>query len=60
MTLYASHRFSVGQRVSCAGKGPRAYTVLAQFAGRDGPEYEIASSHGRLRQVVAERELTYR
>jgi hypothetical protein len=60
MTLYASHRFSVGQRVSCLGKSPRSYMVTGQLAGRDGPEYEITSSDGRLRQVVAERELTYR
>jgi hypothetical protein len=60
MTLYATHRFSVGQLVSCPGKFPSTCKVIAQIAGRDGPEYEIASSDGRLHKVVAERELTYR
>jgi hypothetical protein len=60
MTLYATHRFSVGLWVSCPSKALSSCKVLAQITGRDGPEYEIASFDGHLRKVVAESELTYR
>ena len=54
MTVYATHRFSVGQRVMRASE---ACEVIARLKGPHGPEYRVRS--GRSETVVGERELTY-
>jgi len=59
MTQYATHRFSVGQQVACATKGPSSCEVTALVAGRHGPEYRIRCSDDSREAVVAERELAY-
>ena len=59
MTLYATHRFNVGQLVSCPANAPTGCTVLTQIAGRDGPAYEVVFEGGARRKVVQEGELTY-
>ncbi len=58
MTIYATHRFSVGQEVTRFGETPISCQVIAQIAGSNGPEYRIR--FGTSEAVVAERELTYR
>ena len=58
MTLYATHRFSVGQQVACPGRDTTQYLVTGQIKGPGGPRYRIRSSDGS-RGVVAERELAY-
>lgn len=54
MTLYATHRFNVGQQVIRSGE---TCEVLAQIDGPKGPEYRVRS--GTSETVVGERELTY-
>jgi hypothetical protein len=57
MTVYATHRFSVGQRVARLPE-TSACEVLALVDGPQGPEYRIKSHQGP-ETVVAERDLTY-
>jgi hypothetical protein len=54
MTEYATHRFSVGQRVMWSGE---TFEVIAQIEGSKGPEYRVRS--GNSEAMVGERELTY-
>jgi hypothetical protein len=54
MTLYATHRFNVGQRVIRSGE---RCEIIAQIDGSKGPEYKVRS--GSSETVVGERELTY-
>jgi hypothetical protein len=54
MTIYATHRFNVGQRVIRSGE---ICEVIAQIDGPKGPEYRVRS--GTSEAVVGERELTY-
>jgi hypothetical protein len=54
MTIYATHRFDVGQRVIRSGA---TCEVIAQIDGPKGPEYRVRS--GTSETVVGERELTY-
>ena len=60
MTRFATHRFSVGQPVSCAGKSTGSCKVEAQTSGQSGAEYSITCSDGRTHKGVPEREVTYR
>jgi len=55
MTVYATHRFSVGQQVM---RSDKAFEVMAQIDGPNGPEYRLRS--GTSETVASERELTYR
>jgi hypothetical protein len=57
MTDYATHRFSVGQKVTHSGEPPSFGQVVAQLAGADGPEYRVR--FGRSENIVHEREPTY-
>jgi len=60
MTQYATHRFGVGQQVVRRGTNPDTCEVIALLAGRNGPEYRVASRDDRSQAaVVAETELTY-
>lgn len=54
MTVYATHRFSVGQQVM---RSEETFEVIAQIDGSTGPEYRIRS--GSSEAVVGERELAY-
>jgi hypothetical protein len=54
MTVFATHRFSVGQQVM---RSRETCEVIAQIDGSKGPEYRIRS--GNSETVVGERELTY-
>ncbi len=54
MTIFATHRFSVGQQVM---RAEEAFEVVAQIDGPNGPEYRLRS--GTSETVVGERELTY-
>jgi hypothetical protein len=58
MTAYATHRFSVGQRVVRLVETSTPCEVLALMDGADGPEYRIKSDRNP-EAVVAERDLTY-
>ena len=53
MTVYATHRFSVGQQVMRSGE---TFEVIAQINGSNGPEYRVRSVNSEA--VVGERELT--
>jgi hypothetical protein len=57
MTVYATHRFSVGQRVTRLAEASTSCEVLA-LVGADGPEYRIKPERG-AETVVAERDLSY-
>jgi hypothetical protein len=57
MTFHATHRFNVGQLVSCPGNDPAACKVTSQIAG---PAYEVEFVEGGQRKVVPEGELIYR
>ncbi len=54
MTVYATHRFSVGQQVM---RLDEAFEVMAQIDGPNGPEYRLKSRTSET--VASERELTY-
>ena len=56
MTRFSTHRFSVGQLVSCPGNNPPACMVKSQVAG---PAYEVEFALGGERKLVQENELTY-
>src|SRR4051812_5559036 len=56
MTQFSTHRFSVGQLVSCPGNDPPGGMVRSQIAG---PAYEVEFALGGERKVVQEGELTY-
>lgn len=58
MTLYATHRFSVGQRVVRFAETSTPWEVLDLINGSDGAEYRIKSDRHPER-VVGERDLTY-
>ncbi len=51
MTVYATHRFSVGQQVI---RSDEAFEVMAQIDGPNGPEYRLRS--GTSETVASERE----
>ena len=51
MTLYATHRFSVGQRVVRFAETSTPCEVLDLIDGSDGPEYRIKSD-GHPESVV--------
>jgi hypothetical protein len=53
MTIYATHRFNVGQQVTRSGE---TCEVIAQIDGPKGSEYRVRS--GPSETVVGERELT--
>ena len=54
MTVYATHRFNVGQQVMRLGE---TCEIIAQIDGSNGPEYKVR--FGSSETVVGERELTY-
>lgn len=58
MTVFATHRFSVGQRVARLAEISAICEVLALLDGAQGPEYRIKSDQGS-ETVVAESDLTY-
>ena len=58
MTIYATHRFSVVQRVVRLAETSTPCEVLTLIDGADGPEYRIKSDRNP-EAVVAERDLTY-
>lgn len=58
MTVFATHRFSVGQRVARLAETSATCEVLALVDGAQGPAYRIKSDRGP-EAVVAERDLTY-
>ena len=59
MTVYATHRFSIGQPVTHSADPLRSCEVVAQIGGADAPEYRIRSLDGSFETEVSERELTY-
>ena len=59
MTRFATHRFSVGQPVSCPGKAAGSFKITAQTSGQSGAEYSISCSDGSTHKGVPEREIAY-
>lgn len=58
MTIFATHRFSVGQQVVRFAEPSTVCDVLTLVDGADGPEYRIKSDR-HPEAVVPERDLTY-
>ena len=58
MTVFASHRFSVGQRVAQLGEISASCEVLALVDSAEGLKYRIKSDRGP-EAILAERDLTY-
>ena len=59
MTVYATHRFSIGQPVTHSADPLRSCEVVAQIGGADAPENRIRSLDGSFEAEVPERELIY-
>jgi hypothetical protein len=57
MTKFATHRFSVGQRVTRSAGTPTPWVVVAHITGPRGPKYRIR--RGTSETVALERELAY-
>jgi hypothetical protein len=59
MTVYATHRFSIGQPVTHFAASLTSCEVIAQIGGAEAPEHRIRSFDGSFEAQVSERELTY-
>ena len=59
MTVYVTHRFSVGQPVTHSAHPLIFCEVIAQIGGADRPEYRIRSFDGGFETQAPERELAY-
>ena len=59
MTVYATHRFSIGQPVTHIADSLTSCEVIAQLGGAEAPEYRVRSFDGSFEAQVPERELTY-